>query len=116
MLYRKISALLRTQAKYHALVVAREARLVGPADLRATDVPLLQHMQEVGQQWIDDMRAHDADAVFRMGFHAVPSMPRLHLHVISQVITSLPALLMLQRVSWLSPSHCLAMRIVGQEA
>ena len=106
----------QVQAKYHALVVARDPRLDGPEDLRASDLPLLRHMQvpsrlfwsriqplylvvqmhyqqvylntgvlqEVGQQWIDDVHSQDPSAGFRMGFHAIPSMRRLHLHVISQ--------------------------------
>ena len=43
------------------------------------------HLQEVGQHWIDDVHTRDSGAVFKMGFHAIPSMNRLHLHVISQV-------------------------------
>ena len=43
------------------------------------------YAQEVGQHWIDDVHSREPGAVFRMGFHAVPSMTRLHLHVISQV-------------------------------
>ena len=35
----------QAQAKYHALVVARDPRLDGPQDLRASDLPLLRHMQ-----------------------------------------------------------------------
>ena len=33
------------KARHHALVVARDPRLEGPADLRAQDVALLEHMQ-----------------------------------------------------------------------
>ena len=33
------------KARHHALVVARDPRLVTPSDLLAGDVPLLQHMQ-----------------------------------------------------------------------
>ena len=42
-------------------------------------------LQEVGQQWIADVHAQDPNVIFRMGFHAIPSMTRLHLHIISQV-------------------------------
>lgn len=33
------------KARHHALVVARDLRLDGPADLTVQDVPLLEHMQ-----------------------------------------------------------------------
>ncbi len=34
----------KAQAQEHWLVVAREARLEGPLDLTAADIPLLEHM------------------------------------------------------------------------
>ena len=53
--------------------------------LNGTHVDLLEHMTRLGQELIDSIKKeHSKVAVFRMGYHAVPSMARLHLHVISQ--------------------------------
>ena len=50
-------------------------------------LPLIHHFlsQAVGEQWIQQELEKDAGAVFKMGFHSIPSMHQLHLHVISQV-------------------------------
>ena len=43
-------------------------------------MPLIRRMASVGRAQVPGDVGND----FRMGFHAVPSMARLHLHVISQ--------------------------------
>uniref|UniRef100_A0A8C4QYS5 Aprataxin n=1 Tax=Eptatretus burgeri TaxID=7764 RepID=A0A8C4QYS5_EPTBU len=52
-------------------------------DVRREHVPLLRHMQEVGKQLIKD-EEEAQHLQFRLGYHVVPSMSHLHLHVISQ--------------------------------
>lgn len=39
-------------------------------------------IQAVAQQWIAD---HPSDCGYQLGFHSIPSMHHLHLHVISRV-------------------------------
>jgi aprataxin len=77
------------KARAHALVVARAPCLGGPLDLAAADAPLVRHMAAVGRAWAA-ARA-DAPDGFRLGFHAAPSMRRLHLHVVSRDLDA-PAL------------------------
>jgi aprataxin len=78
-------------AARHALVIARDPRLQGPLDLTHRDIPLLLHMKAVGEGWAEGEQQREAVAggpalePFAFGFHSVPSMRRLHLHVISQV-------------------------------
>ena len=74
------------KAKHHVLVISRLPRLQGPLDLKGPeDAPLVRHMLEVGRRWAAE---HGGGAAFRFGFHSVPSMRRLHLHVISQDLDS----------------------------
>ncbi|KAG2449967.1 hypothetical protein HYH02_000071 [Chlamydomonas schloesseri] len=80
------------KARNHALVIARDPALRSIADLRAAHVPLLEHMRQVAQAWVAKRREQvPGAAAFKLGFHAVPSMCQLHLHVISQDFDS-PAL------------------------
>ena len=41
--------------------------------------------QEMGEAWAEE---HPSPAGYQMGFHSVPSMDHLHLHVISRVSSS----------------------------
>ncbi|KAK9793191.1 hypothetical protein WJX73_010586 [Symbiochloris irregularis] len=76
---------LYPKARCHALVVARDASLQSPDNLTREHIPLLQHMQEEAMQWVQQQQAEHPDLPpFRMGFHSVPSLPQLHMHVISQ--------------------------------
>lgn len=74
------------KARHHALLIARDTRLQGPLDLEGPrDLPLLRHLKAVGERWAHGIaRTTDSgDTSFKLGFHAVPSMKQLHLHVIS---------------------------------
>ncbi|KAK9839930.1 hypothetical protein WJX74_000595 [Apatococcus lobatus] len=78
------------KSQYHALIIARDACLVGPDDLRPEHLPLLKHMQAVASAWIGQQpKTATAASSFRLGFHHVPSMRQLHMHVISQDFTAL---------------------------
>ncbi|GFR50688.1 hypothetical protein Agub_g12940 [Astrephomene gubernaculifera] len=73
------------KARHHALVIARDPSLRSITDLRARHVPLLSHMRRVAEEWVRDQRKQDPEtAAFKLGFHAVPSMCQLHMHVVSQ--------------------------------
>mmetsp|Transcript_9263 Transcript_9263/g.27829 ORF Transcript_9263/g.27829 Transcript_9263/m.27829 type:complete len:698 (+) Transcript_9263:62-2155(+) len=77
------------KAQHHALVVSRLPGLEGPDSLRKKHIPHLQHMQAVAKAYISKVRAEGGGgAPFRLGFHAVPSMRQLHLHVISQDLSA----------------------------
>ncbi|XP_017553051.2 aprataxin isoform X2 [Pygocentrus nattereri] len=70
------------KARYHWLVLPWES-ISSLKALRADHCELLKHMQKVG----DRMIKHCPDAQklrFRQGYHAIPSMSHIHLHVISQ--------------------------------
>jgi aprataxin len=74
------------KSKFHFLVMPRE---IVPtfADLNEKHVPLLRAMLEK-QAWLRDTFDPNDEHGFRAGFHAVPSMKQLHMHVISQDFTS----------------------------
>ncbi|XP_061178460.1 aprataxin-like [Saccostrea echinata] len=68
------------KAKYHFLVMPKE-NIPNLKSLKKENIDLLKHMHEKGKEMAEKS---DADLKFRLGYHAVPSMSQLHLHVISQ--------------------------------
>lgn len=52
--------------------------------LTPADIPLFRHMLGVADEMIAKETAKDPKLVFRVGLHAIPSMERLHVHVVSQ--------------------------------
>ncbi|CAI9097274.1 OLC1v1033664C3 [Oldenlandia corymbosa var. corymbosa] len=75
---------LYPKARKHLLVLARVEGLDGLADVCKEHLPLLNKMQEVGLKWVERFLNEDKSLIFRLGYHSVPSMRQLHLHVISQ--------------------------------
>jgi len=71
------------KARYHYLLVPRED-IGSMRELGPTDLPLLRHMHQKAEQLISRINRREPDLKFRFGYHAVPSMNRLHLHVVSQ--------------------------------
>ncbi|XP_030643946.1 aprataxin, partial [Chanos chanos] len=70
------------KARYHWLVLPWQS-VSSLKVLQAEHRDLLQHMQHVGEQMIQ--KCPDAARLkFRLGYHAIPSMSHIHLHVISQ--------------------------------
>merc|ERR1712098_735604 len=65
------------KAKLHLLVLPKDPRLNTMKNLEKSDVGLISRMAEAGIKQSDPVPV-------RLGFHAVPSMGRLHLHVIRQ--------------------------------
>ncbi|KAG5497256.1 hypothetical protein JIQ42_03738 [Leishmania sp. Namibia] len=76
----------------HCLVMPLDLRLQSLNDLTKKDVPLLRHMMHVGDEYVHylkTMAPHTYKARrFIAGFHALPSLPMLHLHVLSMDLDS----------------------------
>ncbi|XP_062603273.1 aprataxin-like [Saccostrea cucullata] len=68
------------KAKYHFLVMPKE-NIPNLKSLKKENVELLKYMHEKGKEIAEKS---DANLKFRLGYHSVPSMSQLHLHVISQ--------------------------------
>ncbi|XVF08309.1 hypothetical protein REPUB_Repub06bG0215400 [Reevesia pubescens] len=75
---------MHPKAKRHLLVLARLEGLDSLADARKEHLHMLIRMYEVGLKWVNKFLHEDASLIFRLGYHSVPSMRQLHLHVISQ--------------------------------
>lgn len=75
---------LYPKGKKHVLVISRQDGLDRLADVGKGHLPLLQHMHNLGEDWITYFLNEDPSLIFRLGYHSVPSMRQLHLHIISQ--------------------------------
>ena len=71
------------KARHHYLVLSRRD-IQGLTDITGNDVPLLESMLARGKQLVEKIKEKERKAQFRLGYHALPSMRRLHMHVISQ--------------------------------
>ncbi|KAM4876821.1 aprataxin isoform 4-T6 [Thomomys bottae] len=70
------------KARYHWLVLPW-ASISSLKAVTSEHLELLQHMHTVGEKVISDF-AGCSKLRFRLGYHAIPSMSHVHLHVISQ--------------------------------
>ncbi|XP_071970059.1 aprataxin isoform X1 [Engystomops pustulosus] len=70
------------KARYHWLVLPWQS-ISSLKMLRTEHLELLQHMHAVGEK-VAQKHSADSKAPFRLGYHAIPSMSHIHLHVISQ--------------------------------
>ncbi|XP_048786492.1 aprataxin isoform X2 [Lagopus muta] len=77
------------KARYHWLILPWDS-ISSLKSVTREHLGLLEHMHAVGQKMIQRCPAAESPQ-FRLGYHAVPSMSQLHLHVISQDFDS-PAL------------------------
>ncbi|XP_050243988.1 transcription factor bHLH140 isoform X3 [Quercus robur] len=75
---------LYPKARRHLLVLARSEGLDRLSDVSKDHLQLLKTMHDVGLKWAEKFLQEDASLIFRLGYHSVPSMRQLHLHVISQ--------------------------------
>lgn len=75
------------KSRVHGLVISRDPSLDGIGDLRPKHLPVLQHMREVGEAWFQQhcqsLEPSLRPTSYKMGFHTLPSMRQLHLHVVS---------------------------------
>ncbi|CBZ23969.1 conserved hypothetical protein [Leishmania mexicana MHOM/GT/2001/U1103] len=76
----------------HCLVMPLDLRLESLNALTKKDVPLLRHMMHVGDEYVHYLKKAVPHAYkarrFIAGFHALPSLPMLHLHVLSTDLDS----------------------------
>lgn len=77
------------KARYHILAIARCPTLQGPLNLRQKHVALLRHMKNVSFQVLSSLTGATIEEMkeqnlYQMGFHSAPSLPQLHMHVISK--------------------------------
>ena len=70
------------KAKKHFLVISK-IDLSSMSVLNKNHVSLIEEMMEIGEDLQTKEKKNNPKMVFKMGFHAVPSMTRLHMHVIS---------------------------------
>nr|XP_057945188.1 aprataxin isoform X2 [Doryrhamphus excisus] len=70
------------KARYHWLVLPWES-ITSLKALRKEHCSLLEHMHKVADQMVQRC-PHASSLNFRSGYHAIPSMSHVHLHVISQ--------------------------------
>lgn len=72
------------KAKIHLLCIARDLSLREPLDIEPCHTDLLKHMKKMSLNVLERMNdGQIRQGQCQMGFHAVPSMKQLHLHVIS---------------------------------
>ena len=71
------------KAKHHFLVLPKD-NISSLRALNSSHVSLLQHMLELGKSLESELIAKDTSLRFQHGYHAVPSMTRLHMHIISR--------------------------------
>lgn len=69
------------KARYHWLVLPWQS-ISSLKALCKEHCDLLKHMQQIADQMVQ--QCPDSSLRFRMGYHAIPSMSHVHLHVISQ--------------------------------
>lgn len=70
------------KARHHYLIVPRQVDVNSISEISADQLPLLEHMHTRGKELVNKITETE-EAKFHMGYHAVPSMKLLHLHVIS---------------------------------
>ncbi|WMV45028.1 hypothetical protein MTR67_038413 [Solanum verrucosum] len=75
---------LYPKAQKHVLVLARVEGLDRLEDVKKEHLTLLKTMHSVGLKWAEKLLSENNSLTFRLGYHSVPSMRQLHLHVISQ--------------------------------
>ena len=72
------------KARHHYLVITRRD-IESLTDLTRDHVTLLESMLTRGEKLVEKIRREGSEmSRFQLGYHAVPSMRRLHMHVISQ--------------------------------
>ncbi|XP_042903823.1 aprataxin isoform X2 [Parasteatoda tepidariorum] len=68
------------KARHHYLILPKE-NIPDLKSLKSSHLPLLKHMHEQANKLTERI---NSECGVRIGYHAVPSMSHLHLHVISQ--------------------------------
>ncbi len=71
------------KARHHYLVLPKE-NISSLRILNRSHVSLLKHMLMVGRAYVQELKEESPKAKFQLGYHAIPSMTRLHMHIVSQ--------------------------------
>lgn len=71
------------KARCHYLVLPKE-KITSLRSLNSSHLELIKHMLECGQEIVSEISPKQPNLKFRLGYHAVPSMTQLHMHVVSQ--------------------------------
>ena len=71
------------KSKHHYLILPKTS-ITNIRALNSSHVDLLKHMLKCGQSLVTELTTTNKELRFRLGYHAVPSMSRIHMHVISQ--------------------------------
>ena len=71
------------KAEYHFLILPRTTGINSIEDLSTSDIELVESMFDLANEEIVAKNINQ-NLKFKIGFHSVPSMDHLHLHVISQ--------------------------------
>jgi aprataxin len=71
------------KAESHFLILPRTTRINSIEELSTSDIELVESMLALANEEIVSKNV-DQNLIFKTGFHSVPSMDLLHLHVISQ--------------------------------
>lgn len=75
------------KSRYHYLVVPKQ-EIGSVTDLSTTHLELLEHMHHVAESLISRIHTKEPNLPFKFGYHAVPSLKQLHMHVVSQDFSS----------------------------
>lgn len=75
------------KARFHYLIVPKDD-IHSVKELSRDNLELLKHIHTIAESLIERVRRREPNTPFRFGYHAVPSLNRLHLHIISQEFDS----------------------------
>jgi len=70
------------KAKKHFLVLPRK-EVDGLDVLKPSDIPMLENLHNHAKSISQELEKEDSTLSFKIGYHAIPSMRQLHLHLIS---------------------------------
>ncbi|KAL0487229.1 transcription factor [Acrasis kona] len=71
------------KSKVHLLMISK-VDIVGPKYITSEHIPHLQHNHDIAHKIVAHLKTQFPESEFKIGYHSVPSMRRLHLHIISQ--------------------------------
>ena len=76
------------KARTHLLIIAKDRSVDCVNDLTKAHIPLLQKMLSVAMDLIAKLRQSSPIYPYLVGFHALPSIHRLHCHILSSDLDS----------------------------
>ncbi|ORX86767.1 HIT-like protein [Anaeromyces robustus] len=70
------------KAKYHLLIIPKE-NIKNIYHLNKSHIPLIKEMINLSKEIVNELNSKNEKYEFQIGFHAIPSMNQIHMHVIS---------------------------------